>query len=557
MSFWEQIKVVPDDLVETYLIQSGHTKAVLTALAPIERILLETKARTIIHYESLETLTVNEQAYLSFLLNVDDTYYMLGLCPSSQKQFDFTASQADITIFGGAAGSGKSHCGVADLLQHIHHKSFNGVVFRRTTPQLKGVGGMWQKAQELYGDVVEKFLRTKSYRKLQTQSQEMKITFPSKSIVQFRHMEHTKDKFNIQGWEISEALVDEATQFELEQIMYIISRLRNPKCPVPSHLKMTCNPDADSFLRVWLENAGFLSKEGYPLYERSGDIVYCGTIEGDLVFCQTREEWDTLYPALEPMTFTFIPATCEDNPVLMALEPSYLTKLKNLPRIERARLLDGNWFVREQAAGFFKREWCGKPMSLYALPRWTRKARSWDKAATLPSEVYPDPDYTVGVRGQMDADGHLYITDMVRDRWRPSGVQQAIEDAAEKDGSDTIVTIPVDAGAAGKAESDNCASKIFSLGFTVKKKKTHANKVKRFEPVAAMAENEMIHVVKADWNDKFFDELEQFTGDQKGHDDIVDALSDLVNELVLKKDAGAFEMPNLGGLTKVNDFSQR
>ena len=199
MSFWEQLKAVPDDLAEIHLNQSGHTKSVLDDLAPIERILLETKARTILYYENLKTLTSNEQAYLDFLLNVDDVYYILGLCPSSQKQFDFTASQADITIFGGAAGSGKSHCGVADLLQHIHHKSFNGVIFRRTTPQLKGVGGMWQKAQELYGDVVEKFLRTKSYRKLQTQSQEMKITFPSKSIVQFRHMEHTKDKFNIQG----------------------------------------------------------------------------------------------------------------------------------------------------------------------------------------------------------------------------------------------------------------------------------------------------------------------------------------------------------------------
>ncbi len=199
MSFWEQIKTVSDESVAIYLTQSGHTQAALADLAPIERILLETKARTILNYRSLKSLTQREQSYLDFLLNVDDTYYMLGLCPSSQKQFDFTASQADITVFGGAAGSGKSHCGVADLLQHIHHKSFNGVVFRRTTPQLKGVGGMWQKAQELYGDVVEKFLRTKSYRRLQTQSQEMKITFPSNAIVQFRHMEHIKDKFNIQG----------------------------------------------------------------------------------------------------------------------------------------------------------------------------------------------------------------------------------------------------------------------------------------------------------------------------------------------------------------------
>ncbi len=557
MSFWDLINTVSDESVADFLDASGYDSEALETMAAIEKILLQTRAKTIIAYQAKDQLTDNEQDFLDFLLNVDEEYFKLGLCPSSQKQYDFTASTADITIFGGAAGSGKSHCGVADLLQHIHHKSYNGVIFRRTTPQLKGVGGMWQKAQELYGDVVEKFLKTKSYRKLQTQSQEMKITFPEGSLVQFRHMEHIKDKYNIQGWEISEALVDEATQFELEQIMYIISRLRNPKCPVPSHLKMTCNPDADSYLRVWLENAGFLNKEGYPLYERSGDIIYCGVIEGDLKFRQSLEDWQEDFPALDPMTFTFIPATCEDNPVLMALEPSYLTKLQNLPRIERARLLDGNWFVREQAAGFFKREWCGKPLSLYELPNPVRYARSWDKAATVPSEVYPDPDYTVGVKGMKDVDGHIYIMDMVRGRWRPSGVQEAIEKAALSDGHETTVTIPVDAGAAGKAEADNCASKIFSLGMTCKKKKTHANKVKRFEPVAALAENGMIHVVKGEWNEKFFDELEQFTGDQKGHDDIVDAVSDLINELAMNREVGAFVLPDLNGLIQTNHFAQR
>jgi predicted phage terminase large subunit-like protein len=554
MSFWDLINTVSEDRVTKHLSERGYPSTKFKELSPIEQTLLDIRARTILAYEDKKSLTDNEQAYYNFLTNpnLSDEYYMLGLCPSSQKQFDFTASQADITVFGGAAGSGKSHCGVADLLQHIHHASFTGVIFRRTTPQLKGAGGMVEKGIELYTEVCTNFLKSK----LKTQMQELKLTFPSSSTIQYRHMEHEKDRYNIQGWEISEALVDEATQFELVQIMYIISRLRNPKCPVKSHLKMTCNPDADSFLRGWLERAEFLDKEGYPLYDRSGDIVYCGEVEGDMQFRQSREEWDTEFPAIDPMTFTFIPATCQDNPVLMRLEPQYLTKLQNLPRVERARLLDGNWFVREQAAGFFKREWCGKPMSLYELPRAIRTVRSWDKAATLPSEVYPDPDYTVGLKGMRDADGHIYILDMTRGRWRPSGVQEALEKDALNDGSDTVVTIPVDAGAAGKAEADNCASKIFSLGITVKKKQTNANKVKRFEPVAALAENEMIHVVKGDWNEKFFDELEQFTGSQKGHDDIVDALSDLVNELVMKKDIGSFELPSLGGLSQTNHFRQ-
>ena len=86
-----------------------------------------------------------------------------------------------------SAGSGKSHCGVADLLQHTHLSSFNGVIFRRTSPQLKGAGGIFQKASELYGLVVTKFLGIK---KLNINSQEMKIKFPSGCSIQLRPMEN-------------------------------------------------------------------------------------------------------------------------------------------------------------------------------------------------------------------------------------------------------------------------------------------------------------------------------------------------------------------------------
>jgi predicted phage terminase large subunit-like protein len=128
---------------------------------------------------------------------------------------------------------------------------------------------------------------------------------------------------------------------------------------------------------------------------------------------------------------------------------------------------------------------------------------------------------------------------------------------AERDGPDCTITIPVDSGAAGKQAADHTTSMLFSEGYTVRQKRTsNTAKVKRFEPVAALAENGMIKVVKAEWNEIFFDELEQFTGDGKGHDDIVDALSDLVNELVMKKTAGSFSLPDLGGLTQANPFNK-
>jgi phage terminase large subunit-like protein len=42
-----------------------------------------------------------------------------------------------------------------------------------------------------------------------------------------------------------------------------------------------------------------------------------------------------------------------------------------------------------------------------------------------------------------------------------------------------------------------------------------------------------VYVVKGDWNEAFFKELEAF-GSGRGHDDIVDALSDLYRMLINK-----------------------
>jgi predicted ribonuclease YlaK len=54
------------------------------------------------------------------------------LSPASEKQRLFLTSDADITVFGGAAGSGKSYLGIMDMLQYVHMKHFRGVMVRRT-----------------------------------------------------------------------------------------------------------------------------------------------------------------------------------------------------------------------------------------------------------------------------------------------------------------------------------------------------------------------------------------------------------------------------------------
>ncbi len=41
------------------------------------------------------------------------------ISPKSVKQWKFINSEADIVVFGGAAGSGKTFLGIMDFLKHI------------------------------------------------------------------------------------------------------------------------------------------------------------------------------------------------------------------------------------------------------------------------------------------------------------------------------------------------------------------------------------------------------------------------------------------------------
>jgi len=319
-----------------------------------------------------------------------------------------------------------------------------------------------------------------------------------------------------------------------------MSRMRTDANMKPQ-MKMTCNPEYTSFLRRWLQDAGYLDENNYgiPKPEMDGVVKYFIRIGNDMLWGDTKEELlETYGSEQEPVSFQFISAKCTDNPILLERDKSYLSKLKALPRIERMRLLEGAWLVQPESAGYFKKEWC-TIVTEASLPRFKKIVRAYDIAGTLPSDAYPDPDYTASVMlGQAD-DGCVYVIDATRYRERSGKVIQNIIDQAIEDGDDVIIAIPQDAGQAGKAACDSMCAAIQAEGFKVRKKKVSNiknRKVKVFEPFSVTAENGMVYVLKADWNEVFFDELQRFDGTRNcGHDDLVDAVADAFDELVHKK----------------------
>lgn len=75
--------------------------------------------------------------------------------PCSLRQSMYIASEADVTLFGGAAASGKSEIGVIDFLKYTDTPNFIGVMTRRTTPQLNGPGGLLTKCKRVFSQALQ------------------------------------------------------------------------------------------------------------------------------------------------------------------------------------------------------------------------------------------------------------------------------------------------------------------------------------------------------------------------------------------------------------------
>ena len=71
-------------------------------------------------------------------------------------QTDFLRSPADICIYGGAAGGGKTVGLILEPLRYVRRvANFTAVFFRRTTPQITNPGGLWDESESSHHLLVQ------------------------------------------------------------------------------------------------------------------------------------------------------------------------------------------------------------------------------------------------------------------------------------------------------------------------------------------------------------------------------------------------------------------
>lgn len=444
--------------------------------------------------------------------------------PQPGPQTDFSRTPADIAIYGGSAGGGKTWSLAFEAARYVDTPGYAAVVFRRKSPELTGGGSVWEEASKLYPLMGGR----------PREAPVLDWRFPRRAIIEFRHMQHEKDVKAHQSKQYSFIGFDEATHFTPRQWWYMLSRLRGTS-GVPKRMRATCNPDPDSFIRPLID--WWIGDDGMAIDARSGVIRWFVRLDERLVWAASPDAVHALDPHRirrrgepmrgpddkrpQPMSLTFIRARVSDNQKLMDADPEYISRLSTLMGAEAKRLRDGNWDVRDQPGDYFDRAWC-RIVGGVAEAQVVRRVRWWDKAATTPNHDNPDPDWTRGVRVALLNTGEFVVEDVASMRAGPSEVSRFMRDTAIADGIRVEQGGWQDPGQAGVVDVDNMRAHVFR-GFTFHSIVARENKEVYARVWSPHAKAGKLAFVQREYLPEVFAELEGFPA--RTHDDVMDALS--------------------------------
>ena len=462
--------------------------------------------------------------------------------PQEGPQEAFLASSADIAIYGGAAGSGKSFAVLLWLASLVHLARYAAVVFRRQSTRLAGGGSIWEESFTVFAGL----------RGRAVQSPRMTWRFPSGAMVEFAHLQHAKDVHGHQSKQYATIVFEELCEFLEEQFWYMVSRLRT-KAKVRAHIRATCNPDPDSFVRKLI--AWWIGPDGRFIPERSGVLRWLVREEktGALHWYDSRALAEDAHPELrlhyvvsgrkirgfatkaeaekaadkgqevfrrEALSLTFIGARLEDNP---QGDPTYRSKLEALPFVQRERLLGGNWNVRASKGTVFKRDNFRLIDRLDDLPglstggvRILGWARGWDKAATEGGG-----DWSVGHRVGLLSNGGYVILPPRRLQGTPAQVFDAMRQFAESDGAGVLVAVPQDPGQAGVVDVHATLREL--PGRAVRGYPIRLNKVAYANVWSTRVERGLVWVVRGPDTEILLEQAHAFP--EGKYDDDIDSIS--------------------------------
>lgn len=214
------------------------------------------------------------------------------------KQEQALTSNAFETLYGGARGGGKTDAGMIWLLYNKEIPKARSLVIRKNSTDL----GDWiSRAKEMYRSQGATFVGNE-------------IRFSTGYTIVMGHLKDDNSYTKYQGHEYQMMLIEELTQIPSEELyMKLIASCRSTIDGVKPQIFCTTNPDGVG--RYWVKQR--FIKDHEPL------IPFEDEISGRMR--------------------VYIPATVEDNPVLMEKDPEYIKFLESLEPELRAQWRYGSW----------------------------------------------------------------------------------------------------------------------------------------------------------------------------------------------------------------------
>lgn len=456
--------------------------------------------------------------------------------PQPGPQTRFLSSPADVVVYGGSAGGGKTWGLLLEPLRHIHNPGFGATIFRRTYPRITAQGGMWEESAKLYPLLGARSNNT-----------DLLWRFPGGATIRFAHLQHDDSVLDYHGSQIALLCFDELPEFTERQFWYMFSRNRST-CGVRPYVRSTCNPDADSWVATLI--AWWINQEtGLAIPDRSGVLRWFVRIGDDLMWGDSREEMVERYgPKIFPKSLTFIPASVYDNRKLLERDPGYLANLMALPRVDQERLLGGNWKVKEEAGKVFNRAWftlTPGPSPVATGEGGTTmtavECRGWDFAATARKQKGDDPDFTAGVKVRR-VGGLFVVRDCVADQVGPADgdtlfVNTSVQDALEcrQLGIPYRIRWEQDPGQAGIKESRRLVGLLLAafsahkLSLDAQGVPVQGDKLTRAASLASASKVGNVRLEAGGWNEPWLRHMHAIPDGP--HDDIMDATATAFNAL--------------------------
>lgn len=266
-----------------------------------------------------------------------------GFVPQEGPQTAFITCPADVIVFGGARGGGKTTGSLGDFW--IHAEKYGpwarGLMVRKSREDLKDTIAA---GEEMYAGVARWTVKHSHFK------------FANGAKLYCAYLEKDSDAQHYQGWSLTRVYVEELTQFaSASPVLKLLGALRS-KHGVHCQMKATCNPGGPGhhWVKQWAIDNGPFTLVTDP---------------------------DT------GLTRVFIPSKITDNPKLLEADPGYISRLKSTGSEQLVRAwLEGDWNIVE-GAFFSEFSTARHVIPAFSIPpEWTR-FRSMDWGSARPFSV--------------------------------------------------------------------------------------------------------------------------------------------------------------------------